>query len=212
MNWKDVPIPERMRRLERDRRGLPIPFLVVRDPTHGTPHFTINDSRKHFQCLSEDRCAVCGDHLHRGRWFVGGPLSAFHPNGAYVDTPTHDECCHYALQVCPYLAAPKYSGRLDDATFDYQANPDVVMFLDPTMIPERPPVFCAVMAVGQAVWRNGPSICVKPHMPYRKVEFWRHGRQIENDEGRQITMQMLERAGKIERKPPRIIPRPLSPF
>ena len=166
MNWRDVPIPERMQKLDRDKRGLPIPFLVVRDAARGTPHFTIIDSLKHARtrCLSEDRCAICGDRLLRGRWFLGGSLSAFHPQGCYIDPATHDECIHYALQVCPYIAAPNYSGRLDDALFDYQANPEVVMLLDPTTIPERPDVFCAVMAVGQSVWRNGPQVFTKPHV------------------------------------------------
>ena len=38
------------------------------------------------------------------QWLVGGPASAFHPRGAYVDTPTHYACLRYALQMCPHLA------------------------------------------------------------------------------------------------------------
>jgi len=39
---KDVPIPFDLQENDRDRRGLPIPFVVYRDVT-GMPHFTIND-------------------------------------------------------------------------------------------------------------------------------------------------------------------------
>jgi hypothetical protein len=114
LNWRDVRLPERMAKLERDRRGLPIPFIVMRDKS-GQPHFTINDHAKSARCLREDLCPICGQKLFRGRWFAGGPLSAFHANGCYLDPPTHKECVEYALQVCPFLAAPKYTGRLDDA-------------------------------------------------------------------------------------------------
>ena len=207
MNWRAVPIPERLQKLDRDKRGLPIPFLVARDTAHGTPYFTINDSQKHARCLSEDRCAICGDRLLRGRWFLGGPLSAFHPRGCYIDTPTHDECIHYALQVCPYLAAQNYSGRLDDALFDYQTNPDVVVLLDPTMIAERPDLFCAVMAVGQSVWRNGPQVYTKPHSPYRKIEFWRHGVLVPDEDGMAIVKNMLDQADRMEQQAPRILAR-----
>jgi hypothetical protein len=82
-NWRDISLPERMQKLDRDGRGLPIPVIVLRD-NEGTPHFTINDDRKVSRCLAEDRCAICGQKLFRGRWFVGESLSAFHLRGAYI--------------------------------------------------------------------------------------------------------------------------------
>ena len=114
-----MPLPERMQALDKDRRGLPIPFLVVRDPDGGA-HFTINDESKRQRCLKENLCAICGQPLHRGRWYVGGSLGAFHEHGRYVDPPLHRECTEYGLQVCPYLAAPKYTGRLDESTYDFE--------------------------------------------------------------------------------------------
>lgn len=190
LHWRDVPIPERMQHLERDRRGLPIPFVVLRDKDN-RPHFTVNDTRKTLHCLRNDLCPISGTPLTRGRWFVGGPLSAFHPDGAYVDLPVHLDCARYALQVCPYLAAPKYTGRLDDATIDYTRLDDVV-FQDPTVIPDRPPLFVAVMAVGQTVKDLGMGqVHIRPRRPYRRVEYWRHGVQIPDAEGEAAVRQVL---------------------
>ena len=88
MNWRDVPLPERMQRLDKDQRGLPIPFIVQLDAATGRQYFTINDERKVEACRQHDLCAICGQKLLRGRWFVGGPASAFHEHGCYIDTPT----------------------------------------------------------------------------------------------------------------------------
>ena len=192
MNWRDVPLPERMQALEKDQRGLPIPFIVQRDAQTGRPYFTINNEAKVEACRKHDLCAICGHKLLRGRWFVGGPASAFHENGCYIDTPTHDDCCHHALRVCPYLAAPKYTGRLDDQLFDYEANPGVLALTNPTMIPERPRLFVALMAVGQKIIKAGPGrVYVKPLQPYRKIEYWRAGERVPDDEGYVITADVL---------------------
>lgn len=80
MDWRSIPIPKRMRALQRDRRGLPVPFIVLRD-TDGRPHFTINDSQRQLKCIREKRCPICGNRLDKVMWFVGGPLSAFHDAG-----------------------------------------------------------------------------------------------------------------------------------
>ena len=39
-----------------------------------------------------------------------------HENGAFADPPGHRACVTYALQVCPYLAAPSYAKRIDGET------------------------------------------------------------------------------------------------
>jgi hypothetical protein len=183
-----------MRDLERDRRGLPIPFVVLRDK-EGTPHFTVNDTTKTVKCLLEDLCPICGKRLHRGRWFVGGPLSAFHPDGCYFDTPMHADCMRYALKVCPYLAAPKYSGRLDDVKIDADKLPDTIVgMLDPTVIPDRPEIFVAVMSIGQEV---KPGHAGRPYVrPKQRVryEYWLKGEQLPEAEGFAIAQRVLAEA------------------
>jgi len=168
-----VPIPENMRYLPRDRRGLPIPFIVFRD-TDGNPHFTINDEERRRFVLKLDRCAICNHQLWRGRWFVGGPKCAFDPRGAYLDPPVHHECAEYALQVCPYLAAPRYGRLIDGATLDY-SKAGAGITLDANVDNERPDFFVAVMALGHVNTEQGYMV---PTRPFRRVEFWRHGKRL----------------------------------
>ena len=102
-----VPIPERMRHLPVDHRGYPVPVIVITGKD-GKPAFAVNDIDMQNRMLDEDRCSICGGKLFRGRWLVGGCLSAFACKGMFADAPLHEECVHYALQVCPYLAAPNW--------------------------------------------------------------------------------------------------------
>lgn len=169
-----VEIPERMRLLPRDKRGYPIPFIVFRDKA-GTPHFTINDEARRRFVLDTDRCAICNHQLFRGRWYVGGPGCAFDPRGAYLDPPLHHECATYALQVCPYLAAPRYSRLVDGKTLDPQQAHDAMVMLDSNVDNQRPDFFVAVMALGHRIVEGGYMV---PKRPFRRIEFWQHGTRL----------------------------------
>ncbi len=189
--FSDVPVPKRMRALQRDPRGYPIPFVVLRN-LDNKPHFTINNDRRVSRCIAEKRCPVCGSRLDSVFWFVGGPLSAFHPNGAYLDPPMHYECMEYALRVCPYLAAPKYAGRIDAGNVDpARLAPEMRVMLDPTMIPERPSLFVAVATAGQRTGRRiekgfGPKY-LYPRRPYAAIEYWRYGVKLSDEEGKVLS-------------------------
>lgn len=176
-----VPIPPRMQRLELDKRGIPIPWGVFRD-LDGEPHFTINDEHKRERMMAEGLCSICGGKLGRGLWFVGGPLSAYHAGGCYIDPPMHQECMRYALQVCPYLAAPRYERRIEARTLKGARTPPMIM-VDPTAIPERPALFVGVLTAGVTMWREGMQSYLRPKMPYINVEYWRHGRRLSQNEG-----------------------------
>jgi hypothetical protein len=187
----DVPVPWRMAHLPLDGRGYPIPYTVlVKD---GRPHFTINVEERRLRCLASNLCPICGLRLLRGRWFVGGPLSAIHRDGAYNDPPMHDECAHYALQVCPWLAAPSYSRRIEDATLKPESRGGLLLH-DPTTIPTRPLAFVAVMTVGQKVLAGAGGPVVKPSRPYRKIEFWREGVQLDPAEGLTLAERSINEA------------------
>jgi hypothetical protein len=177
MNRSDaVPLPDRMRQLPRDPRGYPIPHVVYRDGD-GRAHFTINDTPTVLRVLKDDLCTICGQRLLRGRWFIGGPRSAFDPRGAYIDPPVHGECGHYALMVCPYLALPSYAKRIDDRTL--APDDPIHLFADDRCDNTRPEVFVAVHARGQKVERRGlQQITIKPTRPYIAVEYWRHGKRL----------------------------------
>lgn len=196
-----VPIPRRMRHLERDKRGYPIPVIVLRDDS-GRPHFTINDTLVSERLLAEDKCPICGTLLGRQRWFVGGPLSAFHPMGRYIDQGMHTECCRYALQACPYLAMPNYARRIDVKTLP--ADDPHAVFLDNSVIPERPELFVAVLARGQMVHRSEGQTYIEPLRPYTAVEYWRHGRRLDDDAGALLAQQALA-GGMPKPRAPRLV-------
>ncbi len=187
MNWKDVPIPRRMNAMQKDSRGYPIPFIVLRD-INGDPHFAANDSRKQLRCLFEKRCPICGTKLDKLMWFAGGPQSAFAEHGVYIDTGMHHECMQYAMQVCPYLAMPRYMKSIGMSGITPENTPPGInIFIDPTQTPERPVVF---VVAGTENFRikeaPGHMLYVIPQRPYHAIEYWRYGKNLSEAEGRQI--------------------------
>lgn len=175
------PIPDRMKHLKLTASGVAIPYGVVVDKT-GRPHFSINDEHIRARSLTKELCSMCGKPLFRGRWLVGGTLSAFHEHGAFIDPPMHSECAHYALQVCPYLAAPRYAKEVGVEKAKSAAFNHELILVDPTMMPGRPAgdLFIALMATKVDVFEN---LNCKPRKPYSRVEFWRHGKQLSESEG-----------------------------
>jgi len=180
---KAVPIPERMRHLPVDPRGYPVPVIVaVKD---GKPEFSVNDMDITTRMVRQDRCTVCGGKLFRGRWLVGGGLSALGFNGKFADAPAHDECTHYALQVCPYLAAPNWRtpiGKIRAAQADIMAvdMADQVEVADTT----RPEAFVAIMASKIDIEMRGFGlIFCRPRIGHvQRAEVWRFGRQLAGDD------------------------------
>lgn len=182
-----IAIPHRMRRLPLDRRGLPVPVIVMWTES-GEPLFAANDENRRQQCFAEDRCHICGGALLRGRWFVGGTLSTSAVHGVSLDGPMHDECAHYALAVCPYLAAPRYGRLVGAQQLRSSDRADVVVVATGTESNPRPELFVALMAVAQEYSHGSalPGVAeteiiygVRPKPgSVRKVEVWRHGRQI----------------------------------
>lgn len=200
-NWSEIPIPERMRDLKKDRRGLPIPANVLVDKD-GKPHFTINNHTIRNKHIMEQLCGICGKKLLRGRWSVGGPASALTEEGVYYDSPLHYECARYALQVCPYLAMPSYGKRIDTKTLDpKKMDRHEAIFIDPTQIADRPPCFVMVMHVGETYSYNnfGDVQHIKPKRPHRRYEFWKDGVQLSEQEGRKISFDHIE---KLKREHP----------
>ncbi len=174
MNWHTVPLPERMQKLPRDARGFPIPFVVLRD-ANGVPAFTVNDQGRVMLALSRQLCGICGQRMPRNNiWFLGGPQSAFHPNGAYNDGPLHRECARYALQVCPYLAISSMKHRDGKALEDLGMKLGTIL-VDPTMDTARPPLFALVRTAAYELTGSG---YIRPERPYFEAEFWRDQQQL----------------------------------
>lgn len=169
--------PPRIARLPRDARGYPIPWNVLRG-VDDTPIFTVNDDEKAWRAVREQLCPICGERLGKWRWFVGGPRSAFDENGWYLDLPMHHECMQFALATCPYLALPKYLGRIDVPN-PAKLPPEHRVFLDETLITDRPEIFVAVAGDRvEAQERGMLQPYLRPMRPALAYEFWRHGQQI----------------------------------
>jgi hypothetical protein len=187
-----TPMPLRIARLRRDARGYPIPWNVLL-AEDGTPFFTVNDDRKHWAAIRGGLCPLCGEMLGRWKWFVGGPRSAFDENGWYMDLPGHHDCIEYALQVCPYLAAPKYAGRIDVTRPDLLPD-EAKLVVDFTQIPERPEVFIAVAGtrVEMNVRENDFVLpYVRTERPVLAVEYWRHGKRVGAADGERIVRAVM---------------------
>jgi hypothetical protein len=177
-------IPFALSHLPRDRRGLPIPFIVYRDQ-EGNPHFTINDSLRLAMVLDRKLCGLCGKPLKLGQmWFVGGAGAAFHERGLYIDPPSHEICGRFAMQVCPFIAAPNYSKRIDDRTLDpAKKHPETYIKQDQTTDPARPPYFVFARAANYRRVEVEPGLVyLQPKRPWKDVEFWERGQRI--DQGR----------------------------
>lgn len=180
---RNVPIPERMRHLPLDRRGYPTPVIVTE--RNGVPLFSVNDVGAVNRCIVEDRCTICGRKLFRGRWLVGGGMSALGQRGKFADAPAHDECTHYALKVCPYLAAPNWKTTIG-AQVALQHNIAALQLTDEVRVPDtsRPEAFVAVMATKIDIELRGLAVvlCRPADGHIKRVEVWRQGQQLAGDD------------------------------
>ena len=193
-----VAIPARMEALPCDPRGYPVPVVVTR-ASDGRPLFAVNDSVESMRCVRRKLCPICGSRLTKDLWFAGGPYAAFHWAGKYFDSAMHHECMEYALQVCPYLAMPRFLIRDSQARLNaVQAQTGGgVWLVDNTQTPERPIVFVVIKAYGQTV-TPGPNLTllVAPMRPYHAVEFWSEGQRIALEDGLALVRSLY---GKGER-------------
>ena len=99
MKCPDVPMPERIARLERDSRGYPIFYAIQQDDGGHSFKGVVQD--RMIECAQHKLCGICGQKLDYWIAFAGGPLSV--KNRAFTEPPMHKECLEYAAQVCPYI-------------------------------------------------------------------------------------------------------------
>jgi hypothetical protein len=198
---QNIEVPEALRQLPQDKRGLPIPYIVFVD-SQGEPHFRINDYEKDLECVTGRKCHVCGQPLKREFWFIGGQLSAFHPRGAFNDGPVHKACGLFALKVCPYLAYSGYKA-VDDQRIEKLADrlqgEGLAGLYNPTQTPDRLPFFILAKAKEYASTFNEVGAGHKaafhhPRKPYEQVEYWRHGQRIHRAEALQLLKEKGEKS------------------
>jgi hypothetical protein len=177
----DVPIPPDLQDNDRDRRGLPIPFVVYRD-IKGAPHFSVNNTAVVDEVLEKRLCGLCGKPLLPGQiWLIGGPGSSFLEDGMYIDPFTHEDCGRYAVQVCPFIAAPSYLRRVEGRTLKAQDLHDEVQLHDNQIAPPRPPFFALARTTGFSLVDPDDGSGQKyilPDRPWLEVEFWQNSKRI----------------------------------
>lgn len=193
-----------LRTRPKDRRGYPIPYIVLIDKNK-RPHFTINDQSRVYEVVKKKLCGLCGKKLDNGAWFIGGAKCFTSPLGAFIDPPVHKECGEYALKVCPFLAAPSYANRIDDKTLDPEATPGGTLIAehDVDMPAEQPALFGFGQAVGYEVHYTGPGqfVMVPVDVPGRpgkwnRIEFWNDGAKLDDA----AIVPRLQELGLIDRQ------------
>lgn len=190
-----VPLPESMSGLPKDKRGYPIPWIVLRDK-HGLPHFTVNDGRKVAQCAKFGLCGICGKALgthvpknpQKGAYFVGGPACFYSERGAFLDPPMHRECAEYAMRVCPYIANPSYGKSLGMGTLTDASTPAGIAVVEHDASPgldNKPPLFIMGLARRWTYFEPQPGqILFRPTNPRRDWVFlsaWKDGEALDID-------------------------------
>ena len=173
-----IPVPKQLRTNERDPRGYPIPFIVLRDKM-GRPHFTVNDAVKVARCVSKRLCGLCGKRMGEQVHFIGGRRCFTDPRGAFVDPPSHRDCAVYALRVCPFLAAPSYGRRIDGRTIAAGAVPEATaLVMNQEMAADRPDFFGLGAAADYRLMPVAPGTAYLVVDRWAAIEYWRHGRPV----------------------------------
>jgi hypothetical protein len=181
-----VEIPKSLRTLERDRRGLPIPYIVLRDRS-GSPIFAHNDARRIAECERKRLCSICGKRL-KDLWFVGGSRAFLHEDGVFIDPPVHQECGEYALQVCPFLASPNWGKSVAQHTAKDRELPKGVKVGTPVAYvgPAQPEWFGFGLADRLAVGRSQRGDYLHRVIRWTYVEFWKNGRRCNSPNANQV--------------------------
>ena len=170
--WRDlsvVPMPERMARLPRDPRGYPqTAHALVRD---GVVDFRTMDAHKVVALIKRRCCALCGEPLGSRMAFVGGPQST--ASRYFSDGPMHRDCAEYALQVCPFLAAPSFGYR--------KAAPEHTA-VNHAVNTQRPDVFGLTICRDFALVVMGGHVVLQATQ-VQEVSWWRQGARASAPEG-----------------------------
>jgi hypothetical protein len=152
------------------------------------PQFTVNEARMVRRCLEHNRCGLCGEKLGEVIYFAGGPAAAFHPNGAYLDPPMHHECITYAIQVCPFLAFPKYMGAKATYVLEMEGVTE-----DVEAMKGKPDIFCVKASKGfvnMSTWQKPRLVPTSDE----GVEFWKDGKQLDMAEDFELIEKAIEDA------------------
>lgn len=158
------PEPKGFHRLNRDHRGLPVPYAMRQNPLSQT---TVDPPRV-LECLQRKLCAVCGLKLDNKKWFIGGYRTMVYR--IFVDGPMHRVCAEYALRVCPFLSNPKQK---------YRVKPEKDSEILRQAHPSRDAGVQVLMRTKGYQIQTLQDTLVSVAEPWEHVEFWRAGKKLE---------------------------------
>lgn len=147
--WKQVPMPDRIAQLPRDKRGFPVPWVSCwTSGEHGVGELTVTTgifgvslagavcdhiageglpdlanlcSGNQIKGMTERRCDVCGDVIDEGPLHFVGSVD----NTSFREPPLHLECAVYSLQVCPGISTAPGVGVV--VTGSYEMHPEMML-------------------------------------------------------------------------------------
>lgn len=165
--WKDlsgIEVPARVAALPVDDRGYPVPHSVKW--IEGKPDFRVIDPVKWHAAIKHRCCGLCGQPLGVRMAFVGGDKSI--ANRLFVDLPMHRDCAIYALQACPFLAAPKFafSRAIDDLAVHSAVSDD------------RPSRFGLGIAKAFVLGQLPSKELVLHAAEFESITWWAHGQMV----------------------------------
>ncbi|WP_293196293.1 hypothetical protein [Ottowia sp.] len=161
-----------MRSLKRDSRGYPIPAFVL-VPESGEPDLRVLDRAWWLYAVEYRRCGICGQPLGRHLAFVGGTASI--SNRLFTDLPMHVDCAQYALQACPFLAAPTFKYASSIPQLD-----GVATRMSEAVSDQRPTIY------GMGVTRSFQVVVAGDNTPallasaFERIEWWSKGARIDH--------------------------------
>lgn len=168
-----VPMPARIAALARDSRGYPVPRFIDRSADRdGQPDFRIMDGAYMIRCVKNRLCWICGDKLGRYMTFPIGPMCAINRNIA--EPPSHLECCHYSVKVCPFLSVPEMR-RIE------RAKP-AGTWVSGEMISRNPGAICLWTVEKYRTWKPGRGELLFDIGEPVAVEWWARGRRATREE------------------------------
>jgi hypothetical protein len=118
-----------------------------------------------FRKAAEDGlCGICGQANDGPYALVGGPESI--ESHTFGDLPMHEDCARYALQVCPFLAAPRarYHRKQIEGEKTHSA-----------MAKERPEVFGLGLTDEYAAGVDASGEWWVRAREWKSIKWWRNG-------------------------------------
>ena len=176
-----MPIPNRMKSLEKDARGYPCPVILQRDAT-GKALFTVNNAAKVELVARRHFCGICGKKMPANdRWLVASARLFTDFRAGFLDPPMHRECAEYALQVCPYIANPSWGKEIAPIMLKNAKMPEnfeIVTAPVGSYSQAKPPMF-GLGRIDAIDIHNTTGQCVFSVRTWLEVHYWKDGKKVE---------------------------------